>query len=89
MTNETGLNASNTLAVDGGTRWQPIETAPRDGTWFLAYEPGSGCGAHYACSFHGEDEFLGTMWFSDCGQYVTSSPEPTHWQPLPTPPEAS
>lgn len=74
--------------AERGEIWRPIETAPKDGTWFLAYESDSECAAHYACKFYGEDDYLGIMWSSACGQYVTSRPEPEFWQPLPPAPEA-
>lgn len=75
--------------------WQPIATAPRDGTWFLAYEDGD----MYACSvILNEDGTPADFRLNDdgdpvlgyaayCGQPVVSSPEPTHWQPLPEPPQ--
>lgn len=69
--------------------WRDIATAPRDGTWFLAYESGGECPAHYACQYYGDGCEGRALWASSCGQYVTSSPEPEFWQPLPTPPEVS
>lgn len=60
--------------------WQPIETAPRDGTRFLATEDGRD---HYALAWNSDG-----YWESYCGQHVTQTPEPTHWQPLPKPPLA-
>lgn len=63
------------------TQWQPIETAPKDGkTHILAYEEG---GDIYRAAWDAESE----CWSSYCGQYVTVTPEPTHWQPLPQPPQ--
>ena len=59
--------------------WQPIETAPKDGTEFLAYDPDLGIviadwddGWHYDC-FDSDG-----MGFYD--------QEPTHWQTLPAKP---
>lgn len=57
--------------------WRGIETAPRDGTDFLAAD---GDGAVYRC-WRLED-----AWAARCGQPVVQEPEPTHWRPLPTPP---
>lgn len=59
--------------------WQPIETAPKDGTVFLAKEGNN----YYGCSFYyyDEDEHK-TFWSSYCGQPVAYSPEPTKWMPL-------
>lgn len=65
--------------------WQPIETAPRDKWLLLAeapYEPGPYDA--YAGHWHSDG-----YWLSNCGQYVTETPEPTHWRPLPQPPRLS
>lgn len=96
--------------------WQPIETAPRDGSRFIA-------GRHvvrisrpnyfewYVCVYAGEckietdDEEWGVEGNDGCfycpegfyreGQdgygeehYFREKPDPTHWMPLPQPPEA-
>lgn len=54
--------------------WRPIEEAPRDGTRFLAHEPG--------CS-HAEVMMWDLEhWFDEEG-YIR---EPASWQPLPAPP---
>ena len=68
--------------------WQPIETAPKDGTWILAGEFGNPdfVGDYYAASWSGDED---GCWCANCGQYVTQEPEPTHWMPLPAPPEVS
>jgi hypothetical protein len=65
-------------------RWQPIESAPKDGTlilaWFRAqtYYP-----AHIGLSRWWEgDKFNAPNWADGGGLG-----EPTHWQPLPAPPE--
>ena len=58
--------------------WPPIETAPKDGTHFLAYEP---TGDMYRAAYN-RDGYLRAF----CGQPVVETPEPTHWRPLPTPP---
>jgi hypothetical protein len=72
--------------------WRPIETAPRDGrllvVWLPPHERGDGppcCLARYyseACDpeFWDGDE----GWLTPEGDYVT----PTHFLPLPEPPEA-
>jgi hypothetical protein len=57
--------------------WQPIETAPTDGTRFLAYDGGS----HFDCWWH--DYGYGEMGWRD---EADSEPTPTHWRPLPAPP---
>ena len=61
--------------------WQPIETAPRDGTRFLAFERWNADYQIYEC-----------WWGEDFGNWEgwrdawDSEPEPTHWMPLPKPP---
>lgn len=64
--------------------WQPIETAPKDGTHILLYvkldeprekEVGIDVGFYVT---HRNDDFL--AW-----SYVA---RPTHWMPLPSPPRA-
>lgn len=68
-------------------KWQPIETAPKDGTWIMIYEPyGGGQNVdltHWIASWgdYGHDE----GWIDQDDALVTRNP--THWQPLPTPPE--
>ncbi len=63
--------------------WQPIETAPMDGTEFLGWRRGI-AGTAYRIP---RDDC--EMWFF-CGQSgnVESWPQvkPTHWMPLPKPP---
>jgi Lar family restriction alleviation protein len=70
--------------------WQPIETAPRDGTDFIAYNEFTGPYITAAKSISpiaappdGTIRFPMHYWH---GQKGTWFPEPTHWQPLPSPP---
>ena len=59
--------------------WMPIETAPRDGTNIIVYAPVDGVTA--------------SKFTLGCWQRLTvvygdfPSNDPTHWQPLPEPPE--
>ena len=57
-------------------KWQPIETAPKDGTKIIVFESG---------------QIMQVAWggvFGDTWQGFSFFVEyPTHWQPLPTPPE--
>ena len=58
--------------------WQPKETAPRDGSWFLTYSPDkdSDGGLHF--DFAAWVEEFGDFCKVSCGwQYVT------HWMPVP------
>lgn len=55
--------------------WQPIETAPRDGTEVLVYVPDYD-------SLTIAQRFGVGLWEGADGDYYY----PTHWQPLPAPP---
>lgn len=59
-------------------RWQPIETAPKDGAWIMAYGRDLSITAYPAVIF----------W--DDGWCPAREGQPgfsvTHWMPLPTPP---
>lgn len=60
--------------------WRPIETAPKDATWVLTWDGNSQSVACYEKSAGG--------WYFAWHEYdgpVTI--QPTHWQPLPEPPQ--
>lgn len=77
-------------------KWQPIETAPKDGTWVLACVPDSDPfyvktrggyslapeAIHWAI-YHPNSR--GKAEWRD--QYGISRPHVTHWMPLPAPPK--
>lgn len=65
--------------------WQPIETAPKD-RWILVAEEQIEAPPYdaYAARWHDDG-----YWMARCGQYVTQSPEPTHWRLLHEPPALS
>jgi hypothetical protein len=72
--------------------WQPIETAPKDGTRVLIYVPyDDGDGEVYLASF-GYDVGYGNgpSWQPEYAEVAMfNSPDdrqPTHWMPLPDPP---
>lgn len=72
--------------------WQPIETAPRDGTSIIGWN-----GKYVSAmiwSKHKDDE--GHVGWCEAGYeyggvlyllHYVFDPEPTHWQPLPAPPQ--
>lgn len=82
------------------TTWQPIETAPKDGTEVLGYR--ADCGVlliQWSClqeflterELEGMDEittFAEDWFYADfvAGGRLEGSELPTHWMPLPTPP---
>lgn len=63
------------------TSWQPIETAPKDGTFILGWHP--------ALSWpHGRQDVVAwdethLHWTDGCFEVSW----PTHWMPLPEPPQ--
>jgi hypothetical protein len=61
--------------------WQPIETAPESGD-FLLWN-----GKRVAQGSRAMDD--GEFWWADQDGYDFKpiEPEPTHWMPLPSPPE--
>jgi hypothetical protein len=93
--------------------WMPIETAPKDGTAVLGYDPqGVPIGGHsgwprdymhhvvvmrWAEDDDGEFAWVtpmhglygGSSIFRDPPDWAGHDAEPTHWMPLPTPPEVT
>ena len=80
--------------------WQPIETAPRDGTHILVakFDNGMGFGHSGPLNEHGFRDIQPWQdvahWFDDgfySSVYGVDQAEPfidcTHWMPLPTPPK--
>jgi hypothetical protein len=69
--------------------WQPIETAPKDGTPVLAWDPQGEqcCEAFFIQAEHPWS--LSAGWYSNHGRN-NDNPYgfwPSHWQPLPLPPQ--
>lgn len=60
--------------------WQPIETAPKDGTNILVFGYGDMTVVHW--------NIYGLYWnLSESGAYAENGEwQPTHWMPLPPPP---
>ena len=65
-----------------GEGWQPIETAPKDGTWFLIWSPNNERAELAAINRKGELWLIQDHepWGRDIAKGWT------HWQPLPEPP---
>lgn len=60
-----------------GQDWLPIDSAPKDGSWFMGFENvGLRTGLQRQCRWHND------RW--NDGGYDPS--EPTHWMPLPSGP---
>jgi len=86
------------------TEWQPIETAPKDGSEILILAHKMAIQARYCPGEWSEDtplgpaEYSGAVWcaFDDAEQFeIEEYPDGsahhwpvTHWMPLPAPPKA-
>lgn len=62
--------------------WQPIDTAPKDGTWVLAYSPNG----NWRRISWGKNRFNEACWTS-VDWWFFEREEFTHWMPLPEPPQ--
>jgi hypothetical protein len=58
-------------------QWQPIKTAPKDGTWMLLSEQ------NFWHVVRWSEEFKA---WEDAESFMGPSFKPTHWQPLPEEP---
>lgn len=65
--------------------WQPIKTAPTDGSWVWGFTLGAPVYRAYAVWFF--DEWA-NYWVNVLDDDIPITP-PTHWMPLPEPPEDS
>lgn len=73
------LVSAGKTAVEWKNLWQPIETAPMDGTHLLLVTGGYAkvrIGWFYANSWHWDGDYNG----------VSYGKRPTHWMQIPTPP---
>jgi hypothetical protein len=70
--------------------WQPIQTAPKDGTLVLLFADGAPCFGHYNGPSDGA-LYAGTAsqyeWFIPAEMSTFHNSLVTHWMPLPPPPE--
>ena len=71
------------------TEWQPIETAPKDGTWILGYHPKEWpiiCWYMVCITDPMGNHYEHEAWHRMNGAGVSMFNSPTHWMPLPEPP---
>ena len=70
--------------------WLPIESAPKDGTWVLLTGEGGDYHASYGECWMSIGRFdpggYNDKWRDQWDDYYGPY-EPTHWQPLPEPPQ--
>jgi hypothetical protein len=69
-------------------KWQPIETAPKDGTCILIWD-GHMCPATWSdCCDHGQFETAPGWQIFSCEDswHSAAAYNPTYWMPLPEPP---
>lgn len=68
-----------------GDHWQPIETAPMDGTEVILFYPHL-CNDGFVTAgyFHGAQDDYESHWYADLVNGGASPP--THWKPMPKPP---
>jgi hypothetical protein len=76
--------------------WQPIETAPTDGRWLMLFVPDEipeqvvGYWGWTDLPKDHEDFWEGWLYADEIlSNHVPEGPAPTHWMPLPEPPEAA
>lgn len=74
------------------SKWQPIETAPKDGTEFIAWCEYDGVYTASYCNITNEWVSSWRNWEVMDGvrcsmYYYKELTGPTHWQPLPHPPK--
>lgn len=73
--------------------WQPIETAPKDGTMILTYRDSATVPVILSTYWFEKDEHYDgrSGWYhsqNSVGAYLLDDWEtPTHWMPLPQPPQ--
>jgi len=68
------------------SEWQPIDTAPKDGTHFLVWEPDAA--PNIAVAYYVSLEGMTFFAYADdvLSDAMPDGPEATHWQPLLQPP---
>lgn len=84
------MTAPNQSQPGTQSLWQPIETAPKDGTAILA----TGGGLDDSVQIISYLEHVGAwetseVTLDDRDDEADGYSRPTHWQPLPTPPRSS
>ena len=80
-----GYLAKAAIAAMQAQQWQGIEIAPRDGSAVLLWVPADDGWDAYIASGWYESGVFDRRWYAAVDENPLS-PQPTHWMPLPTPP---
>lgn len=75
--------AKTALTAALAAMWQPIETAPKDGTDILVFRPRFD--GNYIPQV-GQDWWMRASYTGDCWAKSRADCQPTHWMPLPPAP---
>lgn len=86
------LDALEARAQPDSSRWQPIETAPKDGTVLIMWAPHGPflCAWNDGTEWNPRDDYSGGYWsqWLDGEEYhLAASPLLSHWMALPEPPK--
>lgn len=78
----------NYIRADLIPQWRPIEEAPKDGSWFMGWDPDQENEFPAACALpmqwsHEDKQFV--RWYASGGGWENVNP--THFMPLPQGPE--
>ncbi|TWA71943.1 uncharacterized protein DUF551 [Azospirillum baldaniorum] len=82
---------TDTTHTEASARWQPIETAPKDGTPVLIYGENLLVPGEMVVAVRSDEHDDLELWDVHDGKFGPHrlrGPSPTHWQPLPPPPAA-
>jgi len=83
------VQAAQPVAPAARSGWQPIETAPRDGSMVLVNDTTPGWTPWVAAHYLDGDEWQGWVYDDSVGADNNPlGPRPTHWMPLPAAPKA-
>ena len=82
---ERELNEANAKLREA-TEWKPIETAPKDGTVFIAFQPVSEELRVIAAAYFDEGAFRMVQYHAGNEEFPI---HPTHWMPLPESPKGT
>lgn len=77
------------MAERAAPKWQPIETAPKDGTRVVLFMDDEAIEGWFVSGSRFSGWRIVAMPSHGCGCCSYTDPEPTHWMPLPDAPEAS